>query len=189
MRQRILPGLLAAPLSEMRQGREGIRRFRELKPFELVYCLADCRSPISQASFTASVKTTCFRSPPNTAGRWRPARRDDRTVAAVEVAERGRSEINVAIIGRPNVGKSSLINKLLGEKRVIVSHIPGTTRDAVDSLFESQVGEDDETVRLRLIDADGIRRKGKTTGMEEKLSAHPACLPHSSRDRQSLYFS
>jgi GTP-binding protein len=95
---------------------------------------------------------------------------------AVEVAERERSEINVAVIGRPNVGKSSLINKLLGEERVIVSHIPGTTRDAVDSVFEAQVGpvgpvgEDGETVRLRLIDTAGIRRKGKTTGMEEKLS-------------------
>jgi len=89
---------------------------------------------------------------------------------AVEVAERERSEINVAVIGRPNVGKSSLINKLLGEERVIVSHIPGTTRDAVDSVFEAQVGEGGEMVRLRLIDTAGIRRKGKTTGMEEKLS-------------------
>ncbi|MGH9753613.1 MAG: ribosome biogenesis GTPase Der [Blastocatellia bacterium] len=89
---------------------------------------------------------------------------------AVEVAERKRSEINVAVIGRPNVGKSSLINKLLGEERVIVSHIPGTTRDAVDSVFEAPVGENDEAVRLRLIDTAGIRRKGKTTGMEEKLS-------------------
>jgi GTPase len=89
---------------------------------------------------------------------------------AVEVAERERGEINVAVIGRPNVGKSSLINKLLGEERVIVSHIPGTTRDAVDSVFQAQVGEGGETVRLRVIDTAGIRRKGKTTGMEEKLS-------------------
>jgi GTPase len=88
----------------------------------------------------------------------------------VEVAEREKGEINVAVIGRPNVGKSSLINKLLGEERVIVSHIPGTTRDAVDSVFEAQVGEGGEKVRLRLIDTAGIRRKGKTTGMEEKLS-------------------
>jgi len=89
---------------------------------------------------------------------------------AVEVAERERGEINVAVIGRPNVGKSSLINKLLGEERVIVSHIPGTTRDAVDSVLEAQAGEGGETVRLRLIDTAGIRRKGKTAGMEEKLS-------------------
>jgi len=91
----------------------------------------------------------------------------------VEVAEREQREINVAVIGRPNVGKSSLINKLLGEERVIVSSIPGTTRDAVDSVLEARVGPDGEsgeTVRLRLIDTAGIRRKGKTTGMEEKLS-------------------
>jgi GTP-binding protein len=88
----------------------------------------------------------------------------------VEVAERVQREINVAVIGRPNVGKSSLINKLLGEERVIVSSIPGTTRDAVDSVVESRIGEDGETVSLRLIDTAGIRRKGKTTGMEEKLS-------------------
>jgi GTP-binding protein len=93
---------------------------------------------------------------------------------AVEVAERKQREINVAVIGRPNVGKSSLINKLLGEERVIVSSIPGTTRDAVDTVVESPIGPEDgeggETVRLRLIDTAGIRRKGKTTGMEEKLS-------------------
>jgi GTPase len=88
----------------------------------------------------------------------------------VEVAEREQREINVAVIGRPNVGKSSLINKLLGEERVIVSSIPGTTRDAVDSVVEAPVGEGGETVRLRLIDTAGIRRKGKTTGIEEKLS-------------------
>jgi GTPase len=89
---------------------------------------------------------------------------------AVEAVEREKNEINVAIIGRPNVGKSSLINKLMGQERVIVSPIPGTTRDAVDSVFEAEVGEDGERVRLRLIDTAGIRRKGKTTGMEEKLS-------------------
>lgn len=89
---------------------------------------------------------------------------------AVEVVERKQDEINVAIIGRPNVGKSSLINKLLGEERVIVSPIPGTTRDAVDSVVEAKVGEDGGAIKLRLIDTAGIRRKGKTTGMEEKLS-------------------
>jgi GTP-binding protein len=80
-----------------------------------------------------------------------------------------RDEINVAIIGRPNVGKSSLINKLLGQERVIVSPIPGTTRDAVDSIFETK-DEEDKPVRLRLIDTAGIRRKGKTNEMAEKLS-------------------
>ena len=78
-------------------------------------------------------------------------------------------EINVAIIGRPNVGKSSLINKLLGKERVIVSPIPGTTRDAVDSVFTAN---DDEgnPIKLRVIDTAGIRRKGKTFDMEEKMS-------------------
>ncbi|MGH9768447.1 MAG: ribosome biogenesis GTPase Der [Blastocatellia bacterium] len=88
----------------------------------------------------------------------------------VEVVEAKQREINVAIIGRPNVGKSSLINKLLGEERVIVSPIPGTTRDAVDSVFEAKIGDEGDAIRLRLIDTAGIRRKGKTTGMEEKLS-------------------
>lgn len=87
----------------------------------------------------------------------------------VEAVERRQNEINVAIIGRPNVGKSSLINKLLGQERVIVSPIPGTTRDAVDSVFETK-DENGTTIRLRLIDTAGIRRKGKTTEMEEKLS-------------------
>jgi len=87
----------------------------------------------------------------------------------VAVVERGSDEINVAIIGRPNVGKSSLVNKLLGQERVIVSPIPGTTRDAVDSVFETHddVGA---PIKLRLIDTAGIRRKGKTHEMAEKMS-------------------
>jgi GTP-binding protein len=74
------------------------------------------------------------------------------------------SEIKLAIIGRPNVGKSSLLNKLLGEERVIVSPIPGTTRDAIDTHLTVD-GTD-----FLLIDTAGIRRKGKTTEMAEKLS-------------------
>jgi len=88
---------------------------------------------------------------------------------AVEAVERKQNAINVAIIGHPNVGKSSLINKLLGQERVIVSPIPGTTRDAVDTIFETK-DEEGNPIKLRLIDTAGIRRKGKTTGMEEKLS-------------------
>jgi len=87
----------------------------------------------------------------------------------VEARKEVRDDIHVAIIGRPNVGKSSLINKLLGQDRVIVSPIPGTTRDAVDSVFET-VGEDGKKIKLRLIDTAGIRRKGKTNLMEEKMS-------------------
>ncbi len=73
-------------------------------------------------------------------------------------------EVALAIIGRPNVGKSSLLNKLLGEERVIVSPIPGTTRDSVDT----HLTVDDR--RFNIIDTAGIRRKGKTIEMTEKLS-------------------
>jgi GTPase len=74
------------------------------------------------------------------------------------------SEIRVAIIGHPNVGKSTLLNRLTGSDRAIVSPIPGTTRDAVDELVERN-GK-----TLRFIDTAGIRRKGKTHLMAEKLS-------------------
>ncbi|HBR57571.1 MAG TPA: ribosome biogenesis GTPase Der [Blastocatellia bacterium] len=79
-------------------------------------------------------------------------------------AEECGEAINLAIIGRPNVGKSSLLNKILGEERVIVSPIAGTTRDAVDT--EMKV----DGQKLTLIDTAGIRRKGKTTEIAEKLS-------------------
>ncbi|HWW77381.1 MAG TPA: ribosome biogenesis GTPase Der [Pyrinomonadaceae bacterium] len=73
-------------------------------------------------------------------------------------------EVRLAIVGRPNVGKSSLLNKLIGEERVIVSPVAGTTRDAVDTVLEA------EGHTFRLIDTAGIRRKGKTEEMAEKLS-------------------
>jgi GTP-binding protein len=73
-------------------------------------------------------------------------------------------ELRLAIVGRPNVGKSSLLNRLLGEERVIVSPVAGTTRDAIDTLLESSER------RFRIIDTAGIRRKGKTDLMAEKLS-------------------
>lgn len=73
-------------------------------------------------------------------------------------------EIHVAIIGHPNVGKSTLLNQLTGSDRSIVSPIPGTTRDAVDEVVEHN-GR-----RIRFIDTAGIRRKGKTELMAEKLS-------------------
>lgn len=81
-----------------------------------------------------------------------------------EIEEKPSDEINLAIIGRPNVGKSSLLNSLLGEERVIVSPIAGTTRDAIDTELEV------DGQKYRLIDTAGIRRKGKTTEMAEKLS-------------------
>jgi GTP-binding protein len=73
-------------------------------------------------------------------------------------------ETSVAIIGRPNVGKSTLLNALTGTTRAIVSPIAGTTRDAVDELVEF------EGSQLRFVDTAGIRRKGKTKLMAEKLS-------------------
>ncbi len=74
-------------------------------------------------------------------------------------------ETKVAIIGRPNVGKSTLLNVLTNSSRAIVSPIPGTTRDAVDEVVERPDG-----ARFRFIDTAGIRRKGKTHLMAEKLS-------------------
>ena len=73
-------------------------------------------------------------------------------------------ETKVAIIGRPNVGKSTLLNQFTGSSRAIVSPVPGTTRDAVDEVVER------DHQRLRFIDTAGIRRKGKTKLMAEKLS-------------------
>ena len=72
--------------------------------------------------------------------------------------------IKVAVIGKPNVGKSSLINRILGEQRVIVSDVAGTTRDAVDSYFENQKG------KYRLIDTAGMRKKSKVDDRIEKFS-------------------
>jgi GTP-binding protein len=65
-------------------------------------------------------------------------------------------EIKVALVGRPNVGKSSILNRLLGENRSLVSDVPGTTRDSIDSLMELDDGR-----KLRLIDTAGLRRKSR----------------------------
>ncbi len=73
-------------------------------------------------------------------------------------------EIKVAIIGKPNVGKSSLVNKILGEERVIVSNIAGTTRDAIDSSFENEHG------KYIFIDTAGVRKKSKINETIEKYS-------------------
>jgi GTP-binding protein len=81
-----------------------------------------------------------------------------------EPAEAQPRETKIAIIGHPNVGKSTLLNRLTGTARAIVSPVPGTTRDAVDEIVERN-GEN-----FRFIDTAGIRRKGKTHLMAEKLS-------------------
>ena len=72
--------------------------------------------------------------------------------------------INVAIVGKPNVGKSSLLNRILGEERVIVSNVAGTTRDAIDSYFENETG------KYCFIDTAGMRRKSKVDDIIEKYS-------------------
>ena len=72
--------------------------------------------------------------------------------------------IKVAVIGKPNVGKSSLVNRILGEERLIVSNIAGTTRDAIDSEFENQFG------KYTFIDTAGVRKKSKIKESIEKFS-------------------
>ena len=78
--------------------------------------------------------------------------------------------IKVAVIGKPNVGKSSLINKILGEERVIVSNMAGTTRDAVDSYFENETG------KFLFIDTAGMRKKSKVNDQIEKFSVLRAAM-------------
>ena len=83
---------------------------------------------------------------------------------AAEEEEDANAPVRVAIIGRPNVGKSSLLNKLTNEERAVVSPVSGTTRDAIDS----EIVRDGK--RYLIIDTAGIRRKGKTTDEAEKLA-------------------
>ena len=81
-----------------------------------------------------------------------------------DIEDEDKDIIKVAIIGKPNVGKSSLLNNILGEDRAIVSDIAGTTRDAIDSYYENSSG------RYNFIDTAGIRRKSKITDSIEKFS-------------------
>jgi GTP-binding protein len=81
------------------------------------------------------------------------------------LVETDEDEVKIAIVGRPNVGKSSLLNRLLGEERAIVSPLPGTTRDAIDTQLEF------EGVPLTLIDTAGIRRRGRIKPGVEKYSS------------------
>ena len=99
----------------------------------------------------------------------------DRLPVAV-VRPREKREIKVAIIGRPNVGKSSLVNRLLGTERVIVSPIPGTTRDAVDSVLEWD-DETGERQRLQIVDTAGIRCRSRTAPPSYRRSFQQPRLP------------
>ena len=87
-----------------------------------------------------------------------------------EDQEEDEDVIKVAIIGKPNVGKSSLVNRILGEQRVIVSDMAGTTRDAVDSYFENKKG------KYLLIDTAGMRKKSKVDDPIEKFSVLRATM-------------
>ena len=89
---------------------------------------------------------------------------DDSSTEQSTTKNQQPSETRVAIIGHPNVGKSTLLNRLTGSDRAIVSPVPGTTRDAVDELVER------DGQKFRFVDTAGIRRKGKTHLMAEKLS-------------------
>ena len=85
-------------------------------------------------------------------------------------AEEENDLIRVAIIGKPNVGKSSLVNRILGEERVIVSNVAGTTRDAVDSNFENEYG------KYCFIDTAGMRKKSKVNDRVEQFSVLRATM-------------
>lgn len=93
----------------------------------------------------------------------------DELVAALrslpEPQEDAEQDVAIALLGKPNAGKSTLFNKLIGEERVLVSEIPGTTRDAVDTMLQWQ-GQ-----QLRLIDTAGLKRRGKITPGVDKFSS------------------
>ena len=93
--------------------------------------------------------------------------REESREASAEAAVEGETpgvakQVNVAIIGRPNVGKSTMLNRLAGVERSIVSDIPGTTRDAVDTVVRAR------RAHYRFVDTAGIRRKGKTKSGRRK---------------------
>ncbi|HYP20383.1 MAG TPA: ribosome biogenesis GTPase Der [Chloroflexia bacterium] len=99
----------------------------------------------------------------------------DKVVEAFPSQEQVEAEddemIRVAIVGRPNVGKSRLLNAILGHERVIVSDMPGTTRDAIDTIFEyTEEGDEPSTHEVTLIDTAGIRRRGRIEPGIERYS-------------------
>ena len=91
----------------------------------------------------------------------------DQIVASLpkDISLNDNEQISFSVIGRPNVGKSSIVNRLVGEKRVIVNNKEGTTRDAVDTPFKTKDG-----TKFRIVDTAGIRRRGKVYEKTEKYS-------------------
>ena len=91
----------------------------------------------------------------------------DQIVASLpkDISLNNNEQISFSVIGRPNVGKSSIVNRLVGEKRVIVNNEEGTTRDAVDTPFKTKDG-----TKFRIVDTAGIRRRGKVYEKTEKYS-------------------
>ena len=91
----------------------------------------------------------------------------DQIVASLpkDISMNDSEQISFSVIGRPNVGKSSIVNRLVGEKRVIVNNEEGTTRDAVDTPFKTKDG-----TKFRIVDTAGIRRRGKVYEKTEKYS-------------------
>ena len=91
----------------------------------------------------------------------------DQIVASLpkDISLKDNEQISFSVIGRPNVGKSSIVNRLVGEKRVIVNNEEGTTRDAVDTPFKTKDG-----TKFRIVDTAGIRRRGKVYEKTEKYS-------------------
>ena len=83
---------------------------------------------------------------------------------AAEPADEDEAAVSVAIVGRPNVGKSTLFNRLIGDDRAVVHDLPGTTRDAIDTVIETDLG------RIRLVDTAGMRRKAKVSEATEYYS-------------------
>lgn len=99
--------------------------------------------------------------------------------ALPEIEEEVKDEdcINVAVIGKPNAGKSSIINKIVGSERLIVSNIPGTTRDAVDTVIENEYG------RFNFIDTAGIRRQSK---IDDKIEKYSVLRAHTAVERADV---
>jgi GTP-binding protein len=127
---------------------------------------ADAAFEMMKTGFDQVVPTSCTHN--RNIGELLDVVVDDFPVSATD--EQSETPVNLAIIGRPNVGKSTTINRLLGEERVIVSDIPGTTRDAVDIPFT--VSTDDGPVALNLIDTAGIKRRRNLKSAVEFFSTH-----------------